>query len=91
MIANNIEQIAKDFENYVKKFDELREIALKFKTTPGLLTDMFFKIGLEALTRTEAILHKEFEIKLTKFSEDLKKNKRASGRLQDLADIENLE
>lgn len=63
-IINDIEKKQKEFEDYVKKFEEIRELASRFKTSPGTLVEMFFGIGLEALKHTESILQKEFQSKL---------------------------
>ena len=63
-VINDIENFQKEFEDYVKKFEQIRELALRFKTNPGTLVEMFFGIGLEALKHTESILQKEFQSKL---------------------------
>ena len=63
-IIANVEQFQKDFENYVKKFEQIRELAGRLKTSPGILVEMFFGIGLEALKHTESILQREFNSKI---------------------------
>ncbi len=63
-VINDIEKFQKEFEDYVKKFEQIRELAGRLKTSPGTLVEMFFGIGLEALKHTESILQKEFNSKL---------------------------
>ena len=73
MITNiNTDKLAKAFENYVKKFDQIQELAKRFKTDPDDIINMFFSIGLEALSRTENVLRNEFDSKLKELFKDLK-------------------
>lgn len=62
--VKEVRQLIKEFDDYVEKYDEIRELSRRFKTTPGVLVEMFFGIGLEALKHTESILQKEFLSKL---------------------------
>lgn len=58
------ENFVKEFEDYINKFEKIRELAQRFKTSPGSVMEMFFSIGLEALRQTESIMKNEFESKL---------------------------
>ncbi len=70
-IIQDVEKFQKEFEDYVKKFEFVRELARRFKTNPGAVMEMFFGIGIEALKHTEAILQKDFNSKLKEiFPED---------------------
>lgn len=71
----NIEELQNDFEYYITKFDEIRGLATRFKTTPTKIVDTFFGIGLEALKHTETILKKEFESKLEDVYKNIRKEK----------------
>ena len=57
----------KHYQEYIKKFDQINELAKRFKVSPGKIVEMFFKIGIEALTQTESILKTEFDSKLKEF------------------------
>jgi len=72
----DIDALAKDFEKYIAKFDEIRALAIRFKTTPNELIDMFFGIGLEALNQTENILKREFEVKLKEVFASIKQERK---------------
>lgn len=58
------EKFVNEFADYMNKFDQIRELAQRFKTSPGSVMEMFFSIGLEALRQTESIMKNEFESKL---------------------------
>lgn len=58
--TKNIDKLKTDFEDYVKKFDEVRELAAKFQVSPDRIINIFFDVGLECLKRTESILKNEF-------------------------------
>jgi hypothetical protein len=55
------------YQEYINKFEKISELAKRFDVSPGRIVEMFFKIGLEALSQTESILQSEFESKLKEF------------------------
>jgi len=62
-MSKNIDNIQKQFEDYVKKYNSILELAERFKTTPAEITEFLFSVGVEALNRTENILTDEFKVK----------------------------
>lgn len=67
----NIKEFQKEFENYVNKFEQIRELAYKFKTTPVLILEVLFTIGVQSLENIEGIAKKEIKIQLDKLFPDV--------------------
>ncbi|MCH8035294.1 MAG: hypothetical protein IH950_16265 [Bacteroidetes bacterium] len=62
----SIKDFQKEFEYYVNKFEQIRELAYKLKTTPALIVDVLFVIGVKSLENIEGIVKDEIRAMLDK-------------------------
>lgn len=63
-LLNNIVDFQKEFQDYVNQYEKIRELSLKVKITPSIIIDLFYTIGMTALTRTEEYMEDELRNKL---------------------------
>ena len=71
-MEKGIEKLQRDFESYIKKFHQVQELAKRFNTNPGEITEFLFEVGVEALSRTENSMSYEFKYRSKKVFQFLK-------------------
>ncbi len=65
-------EFQKEFQEYVNKYELIREFAYKMKSTPGGVVSLFHAIGLEALKQFESEINKNFGVSVPGLLNDLK-------------------
>ena len=59
-MTTSIKNDFETFENFVKQYPAMLELAKKYKKSPGALVELFAEIGQEVLKRTNENLITEF-------------------------------
>ena len=65
-------EFQKEFQEYVNKYELIREFAYKMKSTPGGVVSLFHAIGIEAFKQFESEINVKLGVSVSDLLNDLK-------------------